>query len=80
MKNAEAALLKGIQKETLRPISEKVQSMDDFDIFDIAVDEEGSRDIGIEGFGWINFTGQKQTFRVYAPKGISIYTTRAKLL
>ncbi|MBP5091881.1 MAG: 50S ribosome-binding GTPase [Bacilli bacterium] len=78
--NSDKTLIKGIEKGALRPISEKVKTIDDFDIFDIAVDEEGSRDIGIEGFGWINFTGAKQTFRVYAPKGISIYTTRAKLL
>ncbi|MBQ4255339.1 MAG: hypothetical protein II721_05015, partial [Bacilli bacterium] len=51
----------------------------DFDAFDIAVEEKGQRDIGIEGLGWISFQGNGQTFTVMVPKGVSVYTSRAKI-
>lgn len=50
-----------------------------FDIYDIEVTEEGQRDIGILGLGWISFKGEGQTFRVTLPKGVFLYTSRAKV-
>ena len=36
-------------------------------------------DIAILGLGWISFKGNNQTFRVSVPKGVYIYTSRAKV-
>lgn len=63
-----------------RPSSASLKSLVDFDVFDLAVDEKGSRDIGIQGLGWINFEGKNQKFRIYLPKGVSLYTSRAKII
>ncbi|MDY0345145.1 MAG: GTPase [Bacilli bacterium] len=72
--------LKTLNKELLSPVSKNLQSLKDFDIYDIVVDEEGSRDIGINGLGWFTFIGANQTFRLYVPKGVSFYTTRSKII
>lgn len=49
------------------------------DIFDLKVEETGERDIGIEGLGWFSFKGNGQTFRIYVPKGVALYTSKAKI-
>jgi hypothetical protein len=71
--------LRTLNKNLLHPTSKNLQSLKDFDIYDVVVDEEGSRDIGINGLGWFSFIGNKQTFRLYVPKGVSFYTTRSKI-
>ena len=73
------AFNKSLEKCSPEPCSMRYQNVSSFDAFDIAVDEEGLRDIGIEGLGWFSFEGNKQEFRIYVPKGVSIYTTRAKI-
>lgn len=78
-RNLDEAFIKSIEKKTVRPICSTATALHSFDAFDITVEETGPRDIGIEGLGWINFTGNKQTWRIYVPKGISVYTTRAKV-
>ena len=50
-----------------------------FDAFDIEVTEEGDRDIGVEGLGFFSFKGNGQTWRIFVPKGVAVYTTRAKV-
>lgn len=67
------------QKGTLKPSSEKLKSIKDFDVYEFQITEDGGRDIGILGLGWINFKGNKQSFRVYVPKGVYVYTTRSKI-
>ena len=71
--------LRTLNKNLLHPTSKNLQSLKDFDIYDVVVDEEGSRDIGINGLGWFSFIANKQTFRLYVPKGVSFYTTRSKI-
>ena len=66
-------------KGSLKPASEKIKSIKDFDVYEFQITEEGGRDIGILGLGWINFNGNKQSFRVYVPKGVYVYTTRSKI-
>ena len=66
-------------KGSLKPASEKIKSIKDFDVYEFQITEEGDRDIGILGLGWINFNGNKQSFRVYVPKGVYVYTTRSKI-
>ena len=67
------------QKGSLKPSSEKLKSIKDFDVYEFQITEDGERDIGILGLGWINFKGNKQSFRVYVPKGVYVYTTRSKI-
>ena len=71
--------MKAIERGTVYPIDKNATALNAFDAFDIQVDEVGPRDIGIEGLGWITFKGDNQIFRVYVPKGVSVYTTRAKI-
>lgn len=66
-------------KHSLKPCYEKLKTFADFDVYDLAIQENGDRDLGILGLGWFHFTGSKQTFRVFVPKGVYVYTTRSKI-
>lgn len=68
-----------IKRKKLSPLSKQIVSFADFDAYDIQITETGERDIGILGLGWISFIGNNQTFRVYIPKGVYVYTTRSKI-
>lgn len=68
-----------IKKKAIKPTSKYLSSYEVFDIYDVKIDQEGDRDIGILGLGWISFKGNNQTFRVSVPKGVYIYTSRAKV-
>lgn len=70
---------KNLEKKILKPASSLVTSLLDMDVFDFEVVEEGRRDIGIAGLGWFSFTGAQQTFRLYVPKGVGVYGSRAKV-
>ncbi len=69
-----------IHKGNIKPCSSRFTSFSQYDCYDFQITEEGSRDIGILGLGWINFTGKNQTFRIFVPKGVYVYTTRAKVI
>ena len=68
-----------IQKGFLFPQSPFLLGPVDLAAYELVVDETGSRDIGIEGYGWIGFHGKKQTFRIFVPKDVAIYTSRSKI-
>jgi hypothetical protein len=68
-----------IEKKAIKPTSKYLSSYEVFDIYDVKIEQEGDRDIGILGLGWISFKGNNQTFRVSVPKGVYIYTSRAKV-
>lgn len=72
----ETLLLNGTQQNT----SYKFRNLKDFSVYDIEIEEEGQRDIGILGLGWFSFIANKQKFRIYVPKGVFVYTTRAKII
>jgi 30S ribosome assembly GTPase len=76
---AEGDFEKGILKRVFTPTSALLRNVKDMDVIDIVVDETGSRDIGISGLGWFSFIGNKQSFRLYVPRGVSIYTSRSKI-
>ena len=75
LKFFESILKNGDQTNT----SFKFRSLNDFDVYDFEITETGERDIGILGLGWVQFKGNNQKFRVFVPKGVYVYTTRAKL-
>ena len=70
---------KSLEKESLAPSLTHVRSLYDMDIFDLPILEKGQRDIGVAGLGWFSFEGADQTFRLYVPKGIGVYGSRAKV-
>ena len=69
-----------LSKRGIYPKSLVVRELKDLDVFDIEVEEEGDRSIGIQGLGWFSFLGNHQIFRIYVPKGVSVYTSRSKIL
>ena len=71
---------KRIAARKLLPIKKGCESIRDFDTYEIEIDRKGAKDIGIEGLGWVSFKAQGQTFRVYVPKGVSIYVSNTKVL
>ncbi len=68
-----------IHEEKLFPVSDRLRSIADFDVYDVDVDEKGKRDIGILGLGWIAFEGNGQKLRFLVPKKVSIYSSRSKI-
>ncbi|HBX25392.1 MAG TPA: hypothetical protein DEF61_03925 [Firmicutes bacterium] len=69
-----------IEKGVLEPTLNVYNGPSSFDCFDLEIKEEGLRDIGVEGLGFITFEGKNQTFRIYVPKGVALYQTRTKLV
>ena len=78
-KDPDEAFLKTLGKEKGKPGSKYLNNLTDFNTYELLVDETGERDIGIQGLGWISFTGNNQKIRIVVPKGVAIYTTRAKI-
>jgi hypothetical protein len=78
-KDLGGAFQKYLAHGQIKPTSHLVRSLKDMDIFDFSIEETGSRDLGIAGLGWINFVGAEQTFRLYVPKGVSVYGSRCKV-
>lgn len=78
-KNGEARFVNVLSRHTLQPCCDEFRSFADFDVYDFEITEVGDRDIGILGLGWFHFIGNKQTYRVFVPKGVYVYTTRSKI-
>jgi len=70
---------KQLNKKKLVPSSKKLNSLADFNTYEINILEKEGRDIGIQGLGWISFMGDNQTIRVSVPKGVGVYSCRAKI-
>ena len=79
-KKAEEKFVQLIARKSLKPALSRIKSIKDMDVFEIKVTESNLRDIGIEGLGWFRFLAGAQTFRIYVPKGISVYTSRPKFI
>ena len=78
-KKCEEKFVKLIAKKAVKPVCNRIKNVKDMDVFEIKVTESNYRDIGIQGLGWFNFMANYQTFRIYVPRGVSIYTSRPKL-
>lgn len=70
---------KQLNKKKLIPSSQKLNSLADFNTYEIKITEKEGRDIGIQGLGWISFLGDNQVIRVSVPKGVGVYSCRAKI-
>lgn len=78
-KDADEAFTKVLGKEKGKPGSKYLRTLTDFNTYELIVEETGERDIGIQGLGWISFTGANQKIHIVVPKGVAIYTSRAKI-
>ena len=76
---AEETFFRKAATKGVAPTSPSLRSSADFDAFDLSVEETGPRDIGVAGLGWIKFEGNNQTWRIFTPKNVAIYTTRSKI-
>lgn len=72
--------VEGLSRKALTPSSKILNDLKDFDVYAVKVEEEGRRDIGIAGLGWISFEGEGQSFNIYVPHGVGVYASRAKVL
>lgn len=77
--DGESLFASALKKGNIRPRSKNLNSFADFDVYDLEVTEEGHRDLGVTGLGWIHFIADKQVFRVFVPKGVGVYTSRSKI-
>lgn len=71
--------VKQLKKKKYIPSSKNLNSLTDFNTYEINISEKEGRDIGIQGLGWISFMGNSQTIRVSVPKGVGVYSCRAKI-
>lgn len=78
-RKCEETFVKEITKKAIKPYCLRIKTVKDLDVFEIKITESNYRDIGIQGLGWFNFLAKGQTFRIYVPKGVSIYTSRPKI-
>ena len=69
-----------VLRKRLTPSLPRIHTGHDLDVFEITITETNYRDIGIQGFGWLNFKAANQTFRICIPKGVAIYSSRPKVL
>lgn len=78
-KKAENKFVQLVAHKALKPSLNRIKNIKDMDVFEIEITESNLRDIGIQGLGWFTFMAKGQTFRIYVPKGISIFTSRPKV-
>ena len=81
-KNDMTALFqKYIKNKALKPYVDWFKCENDADVFDLELEEDGPRDIGIAGLGWVTFEGAKgDVYRIFVPKNIGTYASRAKII
>lgn len=67
-------------KRELRPVSERLQSFLNFDLFKYELDEDNNyHEIGIKGLGWISFKPKKQEIRILVPRGCGITEGKSRI-
>ena len=67
-------------RRSIRPVSERLISFHDFDMFEYAMENDKKwHDISIEGLGWLSFVAQGQMIRVRLPKGVALKESLAKI-
>ena len=68
------------RKFSLRPVSERITSFRDYDLFEYTMENDGEHhDISIQGLGWISFTAKGQIIRVMFPKGSALKESLSKI-
>ena len=71
---------RSIKKNLVKPISNYIKEVADFEVFDIALeDDERMVDITILGLGFVTLKQKGQILRVYVPRGVSIGVYDSKI-
>lgn len=78
--NSDAKFIKAVTRKSVHPTLARIKSIRDLDVYEVDINENGLRDIGIQGLGWLTFNAENQAFRIFLPKGVSLYTTSSKVL
>ncbi|MCF0118039.1 MAG: ribosome biogenesis GTPase YqeH [Bacilli bacterium] len=68
-----------LKNNNVKPISEKVTTNKNLIEHRIKINKPSKYDICIMGYCWISFEGNQQEIIVYAPNGISVKLTEAKI-
>ncbi len=69
---------KVLSNKNMAPSSSLLNSLKDFDVFQVK-EEIGNRDLGIAGLGWISYKGDQSSWRIYVPRDVGVYASRAKI-
>lgn len=77
--NYEQKFIDGILKNRLVPSLKSIKSIKDLDIYELEMEEGSSKDINIQGLGWLSYIGHGEIIRIYVPKGVSICLTQNKI-
>lgn len=75
----EEGFIKAISKGSLTPSLKSIKSIKDLDIYEVDANDKLSRDINIQGLGWISYLGHGEKLRIYVPKGVSITLSSNKI-
>lgn len=78
--HSDTKFIKDINRKNIHPYLSWTKDIRDFDVFEVDINENGLRDIGVQGLGWLTFNADNQAFRVFVPKGVALYTTSSKVL
>ena len=80
IKKLDDAIKENNIRRSVRPVSERLISFQDYDMFEYAMENDKKwHDIGIEGLGWLSFIAQGQILRVRLPKGVAVKESLAKI-
>lgn len=81
VRNVEEKFVKLNKDGELVPSLSKIKTIADMEEFDVSMGNNSGtyRDIGFSGLGWVSIKSKGQKFRIYVPKGVSIYTSRPKV-
>lgn len=77
--NSVERFIADISKNKLVPSLKTIKSIKDLDVYDIDADDNNSRDLNIQGLGWLTYVGHGEKLRIYVPKGVSISLTKSKI-
>ncbi len=78
--NSDVKFMKAVEHKSVHPTLSRIKTIRDLDVYEVDINENGLRDIGIQGLGWLTFNADNQAFRVFLPHGVSLYTTSSKVL
>ena len=79
-KDIDEFLSDNFQKRFLRPVSERLLTFKDYDVFEYVMENDGQvHDINVTGLGWVSFVAKGQIVRIFCPKGTTLKECLGKI-
>ena len=79
-KHLQMHMAENCEKKTYRPVSERYNRFQDFDLFEYTMENDGlMHDISISGLGWVSFIAKGQIVHVLLPKGVAVKESLSKI-